>query len=150
MIKSLFLKYWDGLIGILHHKSAFPTAFMVCATFWVCVFAVDLPSKNKTMFENWLDGRWENWRLHSDTGKTFIADKKWDTLERECADLERILEKLRITRWQLMAIAKGNTEIKIEIEKIAVTIGTKTKKLEAAQYARAAALHTYNELVASR
>ncbi len=72
------------------------------------------------------------------------------SLEKECADLEQVLEKLRITRWQLMAIAKGNTEIEIEIEKIAVTIGTKSKKLEAAQYARAAALLTYDELVASR
>ena len=150
MIKTLLLKYWDNLISILHHKSAFPTAFMVCATFWVCVFTVDLPSKNKTTFENWLDGRYENWRLHSDTGKTFIAKDAKDELWKECEALKRLLKEGRQARWQLMAIKMDPQKKAIEMEIAKADLEDTVKKLEVAELALAGALHTYNQLVASR
>ena len=140
----------NRVIDWVFHPKAFGYAFLFACMFLYGLVYVDIPTRDKTVLNIGLDTYLENWRLHSNTKELFAAKDSKDTLQDECAELERIIEKLRLSRWQLMAIAKDDAGLKIEIEKIASTIGAKTKKLLAAESSLMAATHLYDRLVASR
>jgi len=130
------------------------TVLIVClvlSAFGGVVVGVDIPFKEKTIAELWLDNHWENWRVHKNATDLFASKDKKDELKDECKELEQQIEKLEMTRWNLMGHPTLSANDKsIEIDKVLSRMGKAGKKLLAAEEALQAASHSYDLLVAQR
>ena len=154
MLKSIVLKYMDGILGslwrVLHHKAAFPIVLLACATFWTAVVTVDIPLKEKTMVEVVLDSYLENWRLHANTTEIFVVRDKKDRLRDECASIERYLEQLRISKYTIKGSSMSDLDKAKELEEIVYHKSKAEKKLLAAEQRLDLTTQLYESLVASR
>ncbi len=150
-MKDLMVKAW----GFVPDKKLVLTVTLVVCVVLVSIggvlAGVKIPFKGKTAVELGLETYWENWRLHSNTGKLMVAEKKSDRLRAECIRIERLLSDLQLARWQLMGVpGMPASQREIELEMSGVKIEHEKKSLVVVQLALVKATHSYDTLWAQR
>tara|TARA_R110002096_G_scaffold315227_3_gene509453 strand:+ start:5410 stop:5892 length:483 start_codon:yes stop_codon:yes gene_type:complete len=160
MIKLFLNKFGPGLLdkwwSSLHHPSGFAIRYVAWNTLLIallyCFFFVDVPWKEKTAPELYIGNEVEQYRLHGNTKKLFIADKEAERLDKECRKLKGDISDIQILIWNLKAIAKSNpaADMASELEEMDLMMLSKKKALVDATTALAKATHSFDLLVAQR
>jgi len=145
------VKAAKSLWSALHHKSAFPVWWMMattCGMFLVfSLFFVDIPTRDKSIFEEYLHAELEGWRLDANSTRLHRLVPEMIGLAVDCKKLESQIVDMEILTLKIKTMTGASAEDIARSERLLADL---KKKLVAANIAKYQNLQLYEKTYAVR